>query len=798
MQTENNYQETDLGNVAPNPRGEYSTEEAYEYLDTVSYRGGSYMCLAELGETITGIPPTEGENTDTWQMIALPGKLTPEYIAAHDVVVSAAKRVEASKAAVELIQEEVESSKTDVQQLHSDIQAAAGRAEESCDSAAGYAQAAENSRSAAQESEENVRALVTGFNENVDQQTGFAKQTIEEARQQAVNVVKSQQDTSVQEIEDQAASYISQKELEAKNAITSHTELETQKADDALSEVKKKIDSSCENADEKNAILQKNIQDAADLNADIGKTVQNAKNATTSAETAAEKAEAAAEFAKKNSESHEKEITALRSAVKELKKRVSIDTYDELAEALVSGTIENYVSAGDELMVNKISSLSITSNNGNLSFTVSDEQDFTRKIGRIDDDTYVFEYRDNAWRYLEEEIQTSDYGFSVAGTPSETDLIFVKMNYTQVSHTFVDFDPSGANAIHPKDEKVKHFAVLEQTYVPDAFNFDYPESAICITPGYTLTAGKYYIYNIEEATSDWWCNYKRLYYTFEILNDIVATEITGDIQLRFYSRGDRENTGDARGIYELICKPYCCATEALYNSDSIKFVGQITQPGEEYKDLRTIEGFSVNQAMESAGIIYNNLGHVCYGNNEWNVSNLRQRMNSCEKSMRPVRTHKNDTINGMSGAKGFMWGLDPRFINLIKPCIVFTEHGMNDEFKRYQLYTCEDTATLLSIKEMSFNFQTDEGQIAKLYGTYTGNQLVNTEVASRAKARQAGSTPQDYRWSRSAHANDSSYARLVAPSGAYGGDGAHGGYRFAPAYIIGVADNRESIQSAEA
>jgi hypothetical protein len=53
MQTENTYVETDLGNIAFNPRGEYSDETSYEYLDTVSYKGGSYMCLAELAKTIS-------------------------------------------------------------------------------------------------------------------------------------------------------------------------------------------------------------------------------------------------------------------------------------------------------------------------------------------------------------------------------------------------------------------------------------------------------------------------------------------------------------------------------------------------------------------------------------------------------------------------------------------------------------------------------------------------------------------------------------------------------------------------
>ena len=497
-------------------------------------------------------------------------------------------------------------------------------------------------------------------------------------------------------------------------------------------------------------------------------------------------------------EESKRDIQNLHSEVRELKKKISIDTYDELAEALQSGTIENYTSVGDELMVNKIVSLSITSSNSNLSFTVSDEQDFVNKIGRIDDDIYIIEYKNGSWTYLEEPINTEEYGFTVTGTPAETDLVFVRMNYTQVSHTFVDFDPTGDNVIHPKDTNVKHFAVLEQTYIPDAFNFDYPESAICITPGYTLTAGKYYVYNIAESTSEWWCNYKRLYYTFEILNDIVATEDTGDIQIRFQSRGSREETGEGKGVYILTCKPYCCATEALYNSDTVTFTGQIAKPSSDYTDIRTVIGFSVDQSLESVGIIYNNLGHVCYGNNEWNVSNLRQKINSSEKKMIPQRMHKNDVLTNMAGSKGYMYGLDPRFKNLVKPCTVSIEHGTSDEFTRYQLYTCEDTVTLLSMKEMSFDMQNDEGIATKLYSKYTDNQLINTDIPSRAKARQAGGTPQDYRWSRSATARSSTHARVVTPSGSYSISNAVSGTRFAPAYIIGVANNQKLNQSAEA
>lgn len=159
--TENNYTETDLGNISLNPRGEYDPSAVYEYLDTVSYQGGSYFCLAELETTITGIAPDPGHNSEHWQMIALPGGMTQEYITAHDDVINKANQVETSRAAVELAQQEVEAAQTDMQQLHSDTVQAAQEAENSKDSAANYAQSAEQSRNAASESEQNVNAQIT-------------------------------------------------------------------------------------------------------------------------------------------------------------------------------------------------------------------------------------------------------------------------------------------------------------------------------------------------------------------------------------------------------------------------------------------------------------------------------------------------------------------------------------------------------------------------------------------------------------------------------------------------------------
>ena len=208
MRTENDYTETDLGNISPNPRGEYDEKASYEYLDLISYQGGSYLCLAEPKTIVSGIAPKAGQNTEVWQMIALPGDLTSEYIAMHDDTIAKAKQTEASRLAAELAQQTTEAARADVQQLHADAVRAAEEAENSRDTAGGYAAAAEQSRKAAKESEDNAHAQVTGFDSHVAEKTTQATQDIESARQTAVSAVTSQQDTSVQAVAAEGKKYI--------------------------------------------------------------------------------------------------------------------------------------------------------------------------------------------------------------------------------------------------------------------------------------------------------------------------------------------------------------------------------------------------------------------------------------------------------------------------------------------------------------------------------------------------------------------------------------------------------------
>lgn len=196
MESTNNYTETDLGNVSPNPKGTYDNETAYEYLDLIEYQGGSYLCTIDFGTTIKGISPTAGQNSETWQLVALPGTSTEEYVAKHTEVIEKAKQVETSRAAVELCKQEVESAQADVEQMRQETQQAAQNASDANTEAQQAAQQAEASRSAAQTSEQNAAAsrdLANTYKANAE----TAKSAAETASQEA-NESKTAAETAAQ------------------------------------------------------------------------------------------------------------------------------------------------------------------------------------------------------------------------------------------------------------------------------------------------------------------------------------------------------------------------------------------------------------------------------------------------------------------------------------------------------------------------------------------------------------------------------------------------------------------------
>ena len=224
MQTENNYAETDLGNIAPNPMGDYNSAAEYEYLDLVTMQGGSYLCLAELGQTITGTAPEPGKTTELWQCLAMPGDRTPEYTDAHDKVVRLAKEVAQDAAKVAEDKQSVTQMETNARQLKEQAEESARQAENSKDSAAGSARGAKKAEESARQAESNVRILVDEFDTHVSKKTTEATQAVATAKDNAMQAIGRQETASVQAVKDQTTTYITEQKNLAKQELDKKVE----------------------------------------------------------------------------------------------------------------------------------------------------------------------------------------------------------------------------------------------------------------------------------------------------------------------------------------------------------------------------------------------------------------------------------------------------------------------------------------------------------------------------------------------------------------------------------------------
>ena len=239
MNTENHYQETDLGNIAPNPRGEYNPKESYEYLDLVVFEGGSYICLTDT--TITDISPESGKTTKYWQVITIPGDLTPGYIAMHDRVVNLSEQVEADAEEVRAAQQNVSGMELNVTQMQEQTRQAAESAESSKDSAAGHAASADASRRAAAESEQNINTQVTGFDDHAAEKTTESIQSVENTRIAANKAIIAQQEQSVNEVTRAGIEAISTAQAAAQTATEKAQAAATSEKNAAASETAAKL-----------------------------------------------------------------------------------------------------------------------------------------------------------------------------------------------------------------------------------------------------------------------------------------------------------------------------------------------------------------------------------------------------------------------------------------------------------------------------------------------------------------------------------------------------------------------------
>lgn len=321
---------TNMGNVTTNPLGSYSDSKTYNFLDMVSYEGGSYICLEN--ETI-GVRPSPGESTDRWFCSSVPGEATPDFKNLVTETKEAAKTAKEKATDAEVSAKNSNDSAMAASSAATLAIDAAKNAENSKDVVAGYKRAAEKAANDAASSKESVDTKIAGLDETFANKTNSSMQSINDAadakaeeikteinttKQQAINTITNQQDASVNIVKTEGEKIITKVGNDAKTV-----------ADDRAT-VEEATQTVLNNAQE----VAQNTQTVA---SNTEKAAVSAEGAKTSADNAAQSAKSV-EDASKQIEQNKKDIDSLKeelSKIPEEKKILDLTSYSK------AGTISN-------------------------------------------------------------------------------------------------------------------------------------------------------------------------------------------------------------------------------------------------------------------------------------------------------------------------------------------------------------------------------------------------------------------------------------------------------------------------
>jgi len=445
------------------------------------------------------------------------------------------------------------------------------------------------------------------------------------------------------------------------------------------------------------------------------------------------------------------QIDNLQEQIDELGGKESYKDWSVLGDQIRDGT--ETIQAGDTTEVNWIkTALGVSSKAGNT-VTCSDIWQFAKGVGEAEAKDYRFVYDGADWTYNEEVVDLTDFALVHSGTATTGEVLTISTTVDVVSYTFV-----GKDKETPVDSNVPHNWTLEQTYAPATKAFDAIEAVLHLASGKTLPAGDYYFQAHLQGTDSLQTRY------FTIAADIEATD--GAIQFAPTATN--------------WTSPYVPTSMTPYKHGTTTTVGSAIALSETAivgaVDVSTVDGITVHDSTYQ----------MAFGNNCPALSNIQQWLDDESASGTFTPTTEFDRPSGYNFTKGFLYGIDPRVYALLQPVkLKFTAGYNNGGYTQGVTHEYNAKAFLLSMKEMSFNINTAEGDAMDLYSVYTNNTLDNGAVAARAKYNKAGGTLNSYRWSRSPYTYRAHHARLVTSTGSLDGGDASGGFYYAPAFVIG-------------
>ena len=410
-------------------------------------------------------------------------------------------------------------------------------------------------------------------------------------------------------------------------------------------------------------------------------------------------------------------------------------TFGRIQAIVAAGLAPEYFEIGDQIIVNKMSSMVVSTNNARFSATIN-KQEFLEGIGEAASKDYIFTYTGTA--YVNEKgqgVNLADLGITVTGSPIANDYITVHEVASQLVYDIIGFDKET-----PIDPTKLHSMTLQLHGIFTNLMFDEKEFALASEE--VLPAGKYKFTNSGTA------------YAFTTTKDIPigggirwsADTFSASVTVTTYE-------ADTRTVLE----------EGLVLSSDVSGatdLGALNTKSNPFANSSQRHQYGSNNYLNSAIKQFINAKQTA--GNWWSKKTIFDR--------KPAAA---DTLDG------FLYGVDPSFLAV---CGKVKKTWKSDTvWDNSGEHIIEDKFFLLSNAEVMFNSASDEGTG---YPYYSDEIPSKSDSAQDIRKKMSTSGSYGYWWLRTAYRGYAYYAYYVNTPGANVGNYAINAVGVAPACVI--------------
>lgn len=429
--------------------------------------------------------------------------------------------------------------------------------------------------------------------------------------------------------------------------------------------------------------------------------------------------------------------------------RPNIRNYKELQAIVRAGLASQVLSVGDQIAVNRATSITASVSGGGVTGATVNFQTFLNAIGTVPAGVYSFIYSNGAWRFGGTGVVLASYGLSVTGTPKEGSVINVT-----VAGTKLLFDVAATDGYdHPSDASMTHaLSLLSHDVVTyGSLPFDASEALVYVDPAtypsglaagtysITLNHGTYGQGTAEDGT-----------YRFTTTKAIPAGGF-----IRHTTMGQWRSAYGKSYVVAGKFNTYDASRNALDSNLA-------TTEGSGGTSLGTATSSNPTYRVQT---YINFTERNAYGDNNYIRSAMRQWMNTNAASNWWTPSNNFDMRPGGPTA-GFLYGLDPDFIAILGKVKKRTAKSIADG---YSYQDTDERVFLASNTELNF------GATNSVYetGVDSSGNVVTTPYPLYVGAVNADRIKYENGvarswWLRSPHPSHANRVYVVYPAGAHG------------------------------